>query len=94
MRPFITTGVDQPRSGIGVFQRTFSVSLHVSGRPTGSEPSGDETCPLLNGPRNSGQSARAAGTNCETMTTTAIRVRYFMVSVVRCPSSVVNTTDD
>src|SRR5271155_5780286 len=52
------TGVDQPRLGTGVFQRTFSVSLQCRGRPRFFSP-GASTCPSPIGPRNSGQSARA-----------------------------------
>src|SRR5450432_3850135 len=53
------TGVDQPRNGISVFHRTFLVSLHSSGSPTVFSSPGAETWPSPNGPRKSGQSARA-----------------------------------
>src|SRR5215813_10643842 len=45
-----TTGDDQPRPGIGTFQRILEVSLQLSGRPCSSEV----PCPV--GPRNCGQS--------------------------------------
>ena len=50
-----TTGEDHPRPGTVVFHATFSVVLHVSGRPEAS------TSPEECGPRNCGQlsSARA-----------------------------------
>ena len=59
--PPITTGVDQPRYGISVFHLTLFVSLQCSGRPIGVVSPGAETWPSPHGPRNSGQSARAAG---------------------------------
>src|SRR6185503_6376075 len=50
MRSPWTTGDDHPFPGIATFQRTFFVSLHVSGSPCSS----DTPCPV--GPRNCGQS--------------------------------------
>src|SRR6185436_20498578 len=50
MRSPWTTGDDHPLPGIATFQRTFFVSLHVSGSPCSS----DTPCPV--GPRNCGQS--------------------------------------
>src|ERR1041385_2646894 len=47
------TGVDQPRSWIGVFQVTLLVSLQCSGRPVAVE------WPSAVGPRKSGQSVSA-----------------------------------
>src|SRR5438128_1387049 len=44
-----TTGEDQPLPGIAAFQRTFSVSLQVIGRPVAS------AWPSACGPRNAGQ---------------------------------------
>src|SRR5216117_846092 len=58
--PFITTGVDQPLYGISVFHLTLFVSLQCSGRPIGLVSPGAETRPSPHGPRNSGQSDRAA----------------------------------
>ena len=59
--PFVTTGVDQPRCGIGVFHWTFRVSLQWSGRPIDSPGAAAQPFPC--GPRNFGQSARAAVCN-------------------------------
>src|SRR6185436_16169913 len=50
-----TTGDDHPFPGIATFQRTFFVSLHVSGSPCSS----DTPCPV--GPRNCGQSEASKG---------------------------------
>src|SRR5437867_623369 len=58
--PPITTGVDQPRWGIPVFHLIFSVSLQWSGKPTTLVSPDAEAWPSPEGPRNSGQSARAA----------------------------------
>src|SRR5437762_1254988 len=57
--PPITTGVDHPLYGISVPHFTLFVSLQRSGSPIGLLP-GAETWPSPVGPRNSGQSARAA----------------------------------
>jgi hypothetical protein len=53
-RLFETMGDDQPRPGISVFQATFSVADQRSGNPGASET------PRASGPRNWGQSDRAA----------------------------------
>ena len=45
-----TTGVDMPRQGISIFQRTFCVSLNVSGTGPGATP-------VCDGPRQWGQEA-------------------------------------
>src|SRR5258707_1045552 len=50
-----TTGDDQALPGIGVFQTTFSVSLHLSGKLVAAEQ------PLAVGPRNSGQLVESVG---------------------------------
>ena len=48
-----TTGEDQPWSWMAVFQTTFSVSLHRSGKPTQPE------WPSPRGPRKAGQLSAA-----------------------------------
>ena len=62
-RPSATTGDDHPRPGTGVFQVTFSVSLHSSG----TTASAAWPCPV--GPRNCGQSPARAGAPATAATT-------------------------
>jgi len=59
-RPPPTTGEDQPRPGSGVFQRTFSVSLHVTGRSWAAS-----ACPCPAGPRHCGHGSAEIGGGCE-----------------------------
>src|SRR5262245_22949169 len=56
-----TMGEELPPSGKGVFQRMFSVALHLTGRFFSGE------CPCPSGPRQAGQlPAAAAATNQNT----------------------------
>ena len=57
------TGVECPRPGISIFQRTFAASLHVSGTFA-------DVAPVCSGPRQCGQAA-FAGPDCAIMTTGA-----------------------
>ena len=53
--PSQTIGLDHPSPGIGVFQATFSVALHVSGSRGSSA-----TTDVPSGPRNCGQLSDSA----------------------------------